>query len=218
MTHYQLTLDHERVQRLFGESERLRQLLEAVVNQVLEAQVAEHVQAEPYERAEERRGYGNGYKSRQLTTRVGALQLRVPQVRDGSFSPERSQRGEQALVQFQGASWQRCQTHLSATISDATPTALQDEVHRRVRSIFEAPAVQTARLVLEKVSADFLHRAPAAVATLERGFDDATAVLPSWPCPRSIANACARPTPSNGSTKRSVGVNGSSASSRPASP
>ena len=101
MTQYQLTLDGETVQRLFGNSEQLRQLLESVVNQVLEAQVAEHVQAEPYERTEERQGYRNGYKPRQLTTRVGTLQLRVPQVRDGSFSPElfeRYQRSEQALV------------------------------------------------------------------------------------------------------------------------
>ena len=80
-------------------------------------------------------------------------------------------------LQFQGATWQRCQTHLSANVSDATPKALQEEVHRRVRAIFEAPDVQTARVLLEKFSADYQHSAPAAVATLERGFDDATAVL-----------------------------------------
>src|SRR5260370_37691999 len=101
MTQYQLTLDSESVQRLFGENEQLTPLLEAVVNQVLEAQVSEHLHAEPYERTAERRGYRNGYKPRQLTTRVGTLALRVPQVRDGSFSPElfeRYQRSEQALV------------------------------------------------------------------------------------------------------------------------
>jgi putative transposase len=290
------------------------------LNQVLEAQVGEHLHAAPYERTEERQGYRNGYKSRQLTTRVGTLALRVPQVRDGSFTPElfaRYQRSEQALVctlremvvtgvstrkvaqiteelcgrafskstvsdlcqgldplvnawnerdlsaqrypfvlvdalvlkireggrvrarsalvaigvkkagsreilglqlgdseserswsdyfvwlkgrglagvdlvvsdhhgglvnavrlQFPGATWQRCQTHLSANISDATPKALQDEVHRRVRAIFEAPDVETARVLLAKFSADFTQRAPAAVATRERGFDDATAVL-----------------------------------------
>src|SRR5262249_41428847 len=101
MTHYQLTLDRESLQRLLGETDQLAHLLEQVLNQVLEAQVAEHVQAEPYERTAERRGYRNGDKPRQLTTRVGALALRVPQVRDGSFSPElfeRSQRSEQALV------------------------------------------------------------------------------------------------------------------------
>ena len=44
---------------------------------------------------------GNGYKPRKLITRVGTLNLRVPQIRDGVFSTElfrRYQRSEQALV------------------------------------------------------------------------------------------------------------------------
>ncbi len=45
MTQYQLTLDREMVQRLFGESEQLAHLLEQVLTQVLEAQVAAHGQA-----------------------------------------------------------------------------------------------------------------------------------------------------------------------------
>src|SRR5690242_12405115 len=101
MTQYQLTLDSATLQRLFGENEQLSRLLEEVLNQVLEAQVAEHLQAEPYERTEERQGYRNGYKPRQLTTRVGTLTLRVPQVREGQFSTElftRYQRSEQALI------------------------------------------------------------------------------------------------------------------------
>jgi putative transposase len=65
----------------------------------------------------------------------------------------------------------------SAKISDATPKGLQDEIHRRVRTIFEAPDVPTARVLLAKFSADYQHQAPTAVATLERGFDDATALL-----------------------------------------
>ena len=51
-------------------------------------------------------------------------------------------------LQFQGATWQRCQTHLSANVTDATPKALQETVHRRVRAIFEAPDLETARLLL----------------------------------------------------------------------
>jgi len=101
MTQYQLTVDSESLQRLFGENEQVARLLEQVLNQVLEAQVGEHLHANPYERTEERQGYRNGYKPRQLTTRVGTLNLRVPQVRDGSFSPDlfaRYQRSEQALV------------------------------------------------------------------------------------------------------------------------
>ena len=320
MTQYQLTLDGEAVQRLFTGDGQLGRLVEAVLNQVLNAQVAEQLQAAPYERSEQRQGYRNGYKPRQLTTRVGALTLLVPQVREGQFSTEvfaRYQRSEQALVltlmemvvngvstrkvariteelcgtsfakstvsdlcksldplvtawnerdlsgsrypfvlvdalvvkvreegrvravsalvatgvndqgyreilglqvgdsesertwqdffiwlksrglagvdllvsdqhgglvkavqqQFQGASWQRCQTHLSANIADATPKALQDAVHARLRPIFDAPDETTARTLLASFVHDYQTLAPAAVATLERGFDDATAVL-----------------------------------------
>lgn len=320
MTQYQVTLDEQTLQRLFSGESHLAHLLESVLNQVLEAQVAEQLQAEPYERTDERQGYRNGYKPRHLTTRVGSLTLHVPQVREGRFSTElfaRYQRSEQALilalmemvvngvstrkvariteelcgtsfakstvsdlcrgldplvaawnerdlggqrypfvlvdglvlkvreggrvravsalvavgvneagfreilglqlgdseserswmafftwlkgrrlsgvdlvvsdhhgglvnairVQFQGATWQRCQTHLSANVADATPKALQAEVHRHVRAIFEAPDADTARTLLLKFCADYQQRAPAAVATLERGFEDATAVL-----------------------------------------
>jgi transposase-like protein len=320
MTQYQLTLDSDAVQRLFTGDGQLGRLVEAVLNQVLNAQVAEQLQAAPYERSEQRQGYRNGYKPRQLTTRVGALTLLVPQVRDGQFSTDlfaRYQRSEQALVltlmemvvngvstrkvariteelcgtsfarstvsdlckaldplvtawnerdlsgqrypfvlvdalvvkvreagrvravsalvatgvneqgyrevlglqigdsesertwigfftwlkgrglsgvdlvvsdhhgglvnavhvQFQGASWQRCQTHLSANIADATPKVLHDEVHARLRPIFDAPDEATARTLLATFVTDYQSQAPAAVATLERGFDDATAIL-----------------------------------------
>ena len=80
-------------------------------------------------------------------------------------------------VQFQGATWQRCQTHLSANVAEATPKALQEEVHVRLHAIFDAPDLETARTLLARFAADFERTAPAATATLERGFDDATAVL-----------------------------------------
>jgi putative transposase len=79
----------------------LSQLVETVIQQVLEAQVSEHLGADRYERSEERAGYRNGYRERQLFTRVGPLTLRVPQTREGSFSSEifsRYRRSEQAFV------------------------------------------------------------------------------------------------------------------------
>jgi putative transposase len=318
-------LNAQTLHRLFTGDSQLAHLLEAILNQVLDAQVSEQLHAERYERPDERQGYRNGSRIRQLTTRVGTLTLRVPQVREGGFSPElftRSQRSEQALivtlmemvvdgvstrkvahiteelcgrefakltvsdlckgldplveawnerglggtrypfvlvdalvvkvreggrvrscsaliatgvnedgyreilglqlgdsdserswtdlftwlkgrglsgvdlvvsdhhgglttairVQFQGATWQRCQMHLSANISSAAPKALQEELHARVRAIFDAPDLETARTLLAKVVADYEHQAPTAVATLEAGFDDATAVL-AWPLP-----------------------------------
>jgi hypothetical protein len=42
---------------LFQKDEGLARLLEAVLNQVLQAQVTDQIQAEPYERTEERKGY-----------------------------------------------------------------------------------------------------------------------------------------------------------------
>lgn len=90
MSHYQVTRDPQTLQRLFSGENQVGHLLEAILNQVLEAQVTEQLQAAPYERTEQRQGYRNGYKPRRLTTRVGRLVLRVPQAREGTFSTERS--------------------------------------------------------------------------------------------------------------------------------
>ena len=84
----------------------LRAIVQGALQAVLEAEMAAHLGAERYERAEGRTGYRNGYKPRTLTTRVGPLELRVPQDREGTFSTEtfstesfaRYQRSEQALV------------------------------------------------------------------------------------------------------------------------
>lgn len=86
---------------LLDEPTFLRDLVQDALQCLLEAEMEAHLGAAPYERSERRRGYRNGYKPRQLTTRVGTLELRVPQDRDGSFSTElfgRYQRSEQALV------------------------------------------------------------------------------------------------------------------------
>jgi putative transposase len=79
----------------------MRALVQRVVQQVLEAEMASFLQAESYERTGERRGYRNGYKARLLKTRVGELELLVPKDRDGQFQTElfeRYQRSEKALV------------------------------------------------------------------------------------------------------------------------
>lgn len=78
---------------------------------------------------------------------------------------------------FQGVTWQRCQTHFLRNILDATPKALQDEVHSRVRAILDAPDHDTARLLLNQVLEAYETKAPKAMAVLEAGFEDATAVL-----------------------------------------
>jgi putative transposase len=79
----------------------LRLIVERVIQDFLEAEMTAHLHAEPYERSAARTGYRNGYKPRQLNTRVGTLTLQVPQDRDGTFSTQlfaRYQRSEKALV------------------------------------------------------------------------------------------------------------------------
>jgi putative transposase len=79
----------------------LREIVERVLQELLEAEMTEHIGAAPYERAEGRTGHRNGHKPRTLRTRIGTLNLLVPQDREGSFSPRlfaRYQRNEKALV------------------------------------------------------------------------------------------------------------------------
>jgi len=79
----------------------LRPLVEEVVQQVLEAEMDEAVGAQKGERTTNRLGYRSGYYGRTLVTRVGKLELRIPQDRQGRFRTEvfeRYQRSEKALV------------------------------------------------------------------------------------------------------------------------
>jgi len=79
----------------------LRPLAQAILQQVMEAEMNEAVAAGKGERTASRVGYRSGYYSRTLITRVGKLELRVPQDRDGRFRTEvfeRYQRSEKALV------------------------------------------------------------------------------------------------------------------------
>jgi transposase-like protein len=64
---------------LLDESDFLRQITERVLQQMLEAEMTQHIGAAPYERTQKRTGQRNGYKSRALRTRVGTLNLLVPQ-------------------------------------------------------------------------------------------------------------------------------------------
>src|SRR4030081_814274 len=86
---------------LAEDEEFLRALVRTALQEVLEAEMTEALGAEKGERAAGRQGYRSGYYGRTLITRVGKLELRVPQDRAGRFSTElfeRYQRSEKALV------------------------------------------------------------------------------------------------------------------------
>ena len=90
------------VKGLFGEDrDFLKDLLHEVIQEVLEAEMNDALGAQKGERTGDRLGYRSGYYPRTLITRVGKLELRVPQDRQGRFSTEvfeRYQRSEKALV------------------------------------------------------------------------------------------------------------------------
>ncbi len=323
MAQYQITVNSELLHHLFLNNIKdsgMAELLESVLNQILKAQATEQVNAEYYERTDDRKGYRNGTYPHTLSTRVGSLILRIPRIRNGAFSTDlfaRFQRSEQAFIlammemvvngvstrkvehitrelcgeefskstvselckgldplivswnnrplseteypflivdalvikiredhrvrscsallaiginqhgyrevlglqigdsesekswsdffiwlkarglqgvdlvtsddhqglenaiqtQLQGATWQRCQTHFMKNILDATPKALQAEIHSRVRGIFESADLPTARLLCNQTLDEYSKKAPKAMDVLENGFDDATAVL-----------------------------------------
>ena len=71
-----------------------------LVNEAMHVERNRHLQAKPYERTDERQGYANGYKNKTLRSRLGKLDLLVPQVRDSDFYPsvlEKGLRSERAL-------------------------------------------------------------------------------------------------------------------------
>ncbi len=72
-----------------------------LVNEALRVERQQVLQAQPYERTDTRQGYANGYKSKTLTSRVGPITFRVPQVRgETAFYPsalEKGLRSEPAL-------------------------------------------------------------------------------------------------------------------------
>jgi transposase-like protein len=114
----------ELLQGLFAREEGPRRLLEFLANEAMRAGVGAHVGAAPHERSGSRVGRRNGTKPRTLLTRVGELELDVPQVRGcepyrpGLFN--RWQRSERALLTacaemyFQGVSTRNVREVLAA--------------------------------------------------------------------------------------------------------
>ena len=322
MAQIKLNLDTDLLHELFskeGRNKGMSKLMETILNQVLELQAEEQLGAKPYERSENRTAYRNGYRDRQLKTRIGSITLSVPRFRSGEFSTSlftRYQRSEQALVlsmmemvingvstrnvtkvteelcgvsyskstisslckrldpvveefrnrplnkhypfvivdalytksreekrvrsigvliakavaedgkreiigftvadsesesswstfftslkerglknvdylisdnhtglrkalakQFQGSTWQRCQTHFSRNILDAANKKSQPELKSWLKSMYNAQNITIAREIKDEIISVFEAKAPKAIEVLESGFDDAMAVM-----------------------------------------
>jgi transposase-like protein len=95
------TLVDQIIKGLIGQgTDGFKAVLEVLLNTAMKVERSEFLGALPNERTEERKGYANGYKQKTLQTRMGTLDLEVPQVRGLGFYPqsiEKGTRSEKAL-------------------------------------------------------------------------------------------------------------------------
>lgn len=78
--------------------EGLKSILEWLWNQSLQVERSEFLKADPYERNAERIGYANGFKNKRLKSRLGPINLNIPQVRGQSFYPRSLEKGNRSEV------------------------------------------------------------------------------------------------------------------------
>jgi putative transposase len=79
----------------------------------------------------------------------------------------------QAVKQcFQGAIWQRCQTHFSRNMLDVCPKKLQPEMKAALKSLYEADDRDTAAPLRDNMVSRFQAEAPKAANLLEESFEE----------------------------------------------
>ncbi len=162
MTHEEKsTVVNEAVQLVLEEGlDGLGPAVSVLLNEAMRIERSRALGAEPWQRTDERTGHANGYKPRTLKTRLGKLELRVPQVRgDVEFYPsalERGQRSERALkvalaeMYVQGVSTRNvtevleamCGTTVSSSEVSRASGLLDEELQKwRCRPLGEVPYV-----------------------------------------------------------------------------
>lgn len=142
----------------------LPEAISTLINHAMIIERERHLGASPYQRTQQRNGHSNGFKERTLATRIGPVDLRIPQVRETSepFFPnalERGQRSEKALattvaeMYLQGVSTRRvnkvmeelCGFQVSSTqVSNATK-----ELDEKIEAWRNRPIEEISHLVLD---------------------------------------------------------------------
>jgi transposase-like protein len=136
----------EHLQEAFQQKEGLVPLLEALLERAMEVESEAHVGASRHERGAGRRGHRNGYKRRRVSTRVGSLDVQVPQVRGCEpYRPSmfnKWQRSERALMvacaemYFQGVSTRRVgevlETMCEGEVSSSTVSRVASELDEKL--------------------------------------------------------------------------------------
>ena len=158
--------DARRQAFLIDDPSFMRDVIQKAVQRVLEGEMAEFLQAAPYERTNVRRGYRSGHRPRKLKTRVGAMSLEVPTERAGKFRTRvfaNYQRSEQAFVlalqemYLQGVSTRKVReiteelsgvSFSASTVSRLTKRLDEDLTRWRSRRLAESYPVSYTHLTL----------------------------------------------------------------------
>jgi putative transposase len=191
-----------------ADAEGLKALMRAAFQEVLGAEMTEALGAAKGERTGRRLGYRSGYYDRDLITRIGKIELRVPQDRGGRFSTElfeRYARAEKALLAalcemyVQGVSTRKVKAiteelvghSFSASSISAIVKRLDGELERFMRRQLAEPfAYLIVDARYEKVRVDHVIRDQAVMIAIGIGWDGRRQVLgievahresaPSW--------------------------------------
>ena len=145
--------------------EGMSRAIEILMNEAMKVERAEYLGAASHERVPERRGYANGFKPKRVNTRLGRLELEVPQVRPLPEGPptefypralERGERSERALklaiaeMDLQGVSTrrvteitrERCGLDVTSTQVSRATALLDSELEAwRTRDLGRCPYV-----------------------------------------------------------------------------
>jgi len=65
--------------------EVIPELVRVILNSVMQAERSQYLQANAYERTEDRQGHANGYKPKTIRTRLCDITFAIPQVQEGAF-------------------------------------------------------------------------------------------------------------------------------------
>ena len=139
------------VEVVAGDRDLMKALMKEALQEVLEGEMTEFLGAAPSERTDGRQGYRAGYYGRNLVTRIGKLELRIPRDRSGEFSTalfERYARSEKALVAALAEMYVQ-------GVSTRKVTAITEEL---CGHSFSASAISTINKGLDQTLARFAQR------------------------------------------------------------
>src|SRR5919202_3254448 len=95
--HPDCTLSTEILEQIAdGGLEALPDAIRLLINAAMLLERQKFIGAGPYQRTPERQAHANGFKDKTVQTRMGALRLDVPQVREGGFYPQSLDKGTRA--------------------------------------------------------------------------------------------------------------------------